>query len=92
MHYLAPFRFKKPLFLAISLVGLFWVFGAILATFVLAFATILIGVCYLPVTWSARAAIIAAIAAACACAPGTGKRSRSRKASGRSSRRFLCFG
>ena len=26
-----PFRFKKPLFLAISMVGLFWVFGALLA-------------------------------------------------------------
>ena len=28
VHYLGPYRFKKPLFLAISMAGLFWVFGA----------------------------------------------------------------
>jgi hypothetical protein len=71
VHYLAPFRFKKPLFVAISMAGLFWVFGALLAAIVLAFATILIGICFLPIRWSGRAAIIAAIAAACAVArPG----------------------
>ncbi len=68
VHYLAPFRFKKPLFLAISLVGLFWVFGALLAAIALAFATVLIGVCFLPIRWSGRAAIIAAIAVGCAIA------------------------
>jgi alginate O-acetyltransferase complex protein AlgI len=71
VHYLAPFRFKKPLFLAISIAGLFWVFGAVLAAIVLAFATVLIGVCFLPIRWSGRAAIIGAIAVACAIArPG----------------------
>ncbi len=62
VHYLAPFRFKKPLFLAISMVGLFTVFGPFLATIVLAFATVLIGVCFLPIRWSGRVAIIASIA------------------------------
>ncbi len=71
VHYLAPFRLKKPLFLAISMVGLFLVAGPLLAAFVLAFASVLIGVCYLPVRWSARVAIIAALAAAAAVArPG----------------------
>jgi hypothetical protein len=65
-HYLAPYRFKKPLFVAISMAGLFWVFGALLAAIVLAFATILIGVCLLPIRWWLRAAILGAIAAACA--------------------------
>ena len=27
IHYLAPYRWKKPLFLAVSVIGLFWVFG-----------------------------------------------------------------
>ena len=48
-----PFRFKKPLFVAISMAGLFWVFGGYLAAIVLGFATVLIGVCFLPIRWSA---------------------------------------
>ena len=71
VHYLTPYRFKKPVFLAISLVGLFLVFGALLAGIVLAFAAVLIGVCFLPIRWSARAAIVVAIAVACTIArPG----------------------
>ena len=66
VHYLSPYRFKKPLFVAVSMAGLFWVFGGHLTAIVLALATALIGVCFLPIRWSARAAIIAAIAAACA--------------------------
>ena len=54
IHYLSPYRFKKAVFLAISLVGLFLVFGALLAGIVLAFAAVLIGVCFLPIRWSAR--------------------------------------
>jgi alginate O-acetyltransferase complex protein AlgI len=67
-HYLAPYRFKKPLFLAISIAGLFWVFGALLAGLVLTFAAVLIGVCFLPIRWSVRAAILAVIAVACTIA------------------------
>jgi alginate O-acetyltransferase complex protein AlgI len=66
VHYLSPYRFKKPLFVAISMAGLFWVFGGYLTAIVLALATALIGVCYLPIRWSARALLIATIAAACA--------------------------
>src|ERR1017187_3616749 len=46
VHYLAPFRFKKPLSVAVSMAGLYWVFGAFLAAIVLGFATVLIGVCF----------------------------------------------
>ena len=28
VHYLAPFRWKKPVFVAVSMAGLFWIFGA----------------------------------------------------------------
>ena len=27
VHYLAPYRWKKPIFVAVSVLGLFWVFG-----------------------------------------------------------------
>jgi len=70
-HYLAPFRWKKPLFVAVSLGGLFGVFGAQVAAVVLLFAAILIGLCSLPIPWIGRAAIMTALAAALACArPG----------------------
>src|SRR5262249_45358147 len=71
VHYLCPYRFKKALFVAVSMAGLFWVFGGYLTAIVLAFAAVLIGVCFLPLQWSARALIIAAIAVACSIArPG----------------------
>ena len=70
-HYLAPFRWKKPLFVAVSLAGLFWVFGVQVAAVVLGFAAVLIGICSLPIPWISRAAIMSALAAALACArPG----------------------
>jgi D-alanyl-lipoteichoic acid acyltransferase DltB (MBOAT superfamily) len=68
LHYLTPFRWKKPVFVAISLAGLFWVFGVHVATVVLLFAAALIGTCSLPVPWIARATLAAAIAVALACA------------------------
>jgi hypothetical protein len=71
LHYLSPYRFKKPLFVAVSMAGLFWVFGGYLTAIVLALAAALIGVCFLPIRWSARALLIAAIGALCALArPG----------------------
>ncbi|MGO9470783.1 MAG: hypothetical protein ACLQIB_28520 [Isosphaeraceae bacterium] len=65
-HYLAPYRFKKPLFVAISVFGLFWVFGSQVALVVLALAALLIGICFLPIPWIARVSIAAALAAAIA--------------------------
>ncbi len=58
MHYLAPFRWKKPVFVAVSMAGLFWVFGIQVAAVVLAFATVLIGICFLPIPWIGRAAAL----------------------------------
>jgi hypothetical protein len=63
VHYLAPYHYKKPLFVAISMIGLFWVFGAQVALIVLALATVLVGICYLPIPWIARVSIAAALAA-----------------------------
>jgi hypothetical protein len=66
VHYLLPFRWKKPLFVAISVFGLGWVFGAITALTVVAVSSVLIGVCYLPIRWGVRAGLVAAIAVVCA--------------------------
>jgi alginate O-acetyltransferase complex protein AlgI len=59
VHYLLAHRWKKPFFLAISVVGLFVVFGVEAASMVTALALALIGVCRLPIAWSSRAAIVA---------------------------------
>ena len=68
VHYLAPYRWKKPLFAATSLVGLFWVFGMEVGAIVVGLSAILIGVCYLPLSWAARAAGLALLAAGLAAA------------------------
>ena len=62
VHYFTPFRWKKSVFLATSMVSLFWVFGALAAAAVLGIAGILIGICYLPIAWIFRAAILGALA------------------------------
>jgi alginate O-acetyltransferase complex protein AlgI len=62
VHYMLPFRFKKPCFVAVSIAGLAWIFGPETTGYVLVLAALLIGVCYLPVAWKIRAAILAALA------------------------------
>jgi alginate O-acetyltransferase complex protein AlgI len=66
VHYFAPFRWKKPLFVAASVAGLAWVFDATTTLTVLGLAAGLVGLCYLPVAWSVRAALVAAVAGLCA--------------------------
>ncbi len=68
LHYLVPFRWKKNFFVGVSIVGLCWIFGIQVAAPVLICATILIGICLLPIRWIARAAIVAAVAAVLAFA------------------------
>ncbi len=67
VHYLAPFRYKKPVFVAVSVGGLFWIFGLQVTAIVLAASTILVGICFLPIPWLARAAAVAMVAFAVAC-------------------------
>ena len=53
VHYMLPYRWKKPCFVAVSIAGLAWVFGpAVSASSGL--AALLIGVCYLPVAGRPR--------------------------------------
>jgi hypothetical protein len=68
LHYLAPFRFKKPLFVAVSIAGLFWIGGVWVVALVLGIAIAFFGVCHLPIPWTARAATCAFMAVACAWA------------------------
>ncbi len=67
-HYLAPFRWKKPLFVAVSIAGLFLVAGPWASAIVLAVAAAFIGTCFLPLPWAARAGTCAAMAIAIASA------------------------
>jgi alginate O-acetyltransferase complex protein AlgI len=62
IHYLLPYRWKKPFFLAATIVGLGRVFGPSVAASVLALGAVLIGICYLPIAWKARAGLLAAVA------------------------------
>lgn len=68
LHYLAPYRYKKPFFTAISIVGLGLVFGATTAAIVIAVSAVLIGVALAPIRWSIRVATIAALAVGAAIA------------------------
>lgn len=64
IHYVLPFRFKKLFFVGVSVAGLIWVFGPTVSLYVLPLAAALIGVCYLPISWWGRTAIIATTALA----------------------------
>ena len=72
IHYLLPYRLKKPAFVAASVAGLAWVFGPRVAAVVLPLGGLLIGACFLPLAWSARAAIVGALGAAFAVARAVG--------------------
>jgi hypothetical protein len=64
VHYLLPYRWKKPFFVGVSAVGLVAAVGVAAAGWVLALGAVLIGTCYLPVRWIWRAGLVAAIALA----------------------------
>ena len=61
VHYLLAYRWKKPFFLAVSVAGLFGVFGMAAGLSVLSLTFGLIAVTRLPVAWGTRAAIIGLI-------------------------------
>lgn len=67
VHYLAPYRWKKAVFLAASVAGLFLVFGLEAGAVVSGLAALMIAVSRLPISWNARAATIAAIGVFLAC-------------------------
>ncbi len=73
IHYLAPYRYKRGVFLAASLAGLGLVMGPTTAAAVVALALVLIGCCRLPIPFAARAALIAALGATSAYLRASGR-------------------
>ncbi len=75
LHYLAPYRWKKPMFVAASIAGMTLVVGPATAAVVLAVAAAMIAVAAAPVAipWRLRAGLIAAMAVVLALLrPGAG--------------------
>jgi hypothetical protein len=70
LHYLAPYRWKKPFFAAVSIGGLFWVFGTEVGAIILGLSAVVIGVFFLPLAWTTRAACLAILATALALLRG----------------------
>jgi hypothetical protein len=66
VHYLLPYRWKRPLFIALSMGAMAYIFGVTTAAAVLAAAAVLIAASRLPIAWGGRVALVAAIAGVCA--------------------------
>lgn len=66
LHYALPYRWKKPAFIGLSLIGLTGVFGPAVTMLVLPVAAVLLGICYLPIAWRYRAALVGVVALALA--------------------------
>ena len=61
VHYLLPYRWKKPFFLALSTAGLIWVFGLPASAWVFALAASCIGLARLPIDWKWRAMLVSSV-------------------------------
>jgi alginate O-acetyltransferase complex protein AlgI len=66
VHYLVPFRWKKPLFVAVSIAGLFLVNGPSISGGVLAVSAVFLALAAVPLPWRTRVGLIAAPAVALA--------------------------
>jgi alginate O-acetyltransferase complex protein AlgI len=65
-HYLAPYRWKKPLFVAISILGMVLVNGLTTSAGVLAVSAVLLVLAAAPLSWRIRVGLIAVMAIALA--------------------------
>ncbi len=59
IHYLLPYRWKQPFFIAASIGGLFWVFGAVVGSITVALTLGLVLLASLPIAWGWRAGLVA---------------------------------
>ena len=62
VHYMAPYRWKKPIFVAVSILGMIVVNGLLTSAGVLAVSAVLLVFATAPLPWRARALLIAALA------------------------------
>ncbi len=94
VHYLATYRWKKPLFVAISILGMVLVNGLSTSGGIVAVSAVLLALAAAPIAWWIRVGLIAALAMSLAVIrsrAGSAPR-RSRRGSSRSSRRCSCSG
>ena len=62
VHYLLPLRWKQPFLIAATMVGLGLTYGTATAAAIAVLGTLLVGICFVPVAWAARAGMVAAFA------------------------------
>jgi alginate O-acetyltransferase complex protein AlgI len=62
LHYMAPYRWKKPIFVAVSILGMIVVNGLSTSAGVLAVSAVFLVFATAPLPWRARALLIAALA------------------------------
>jgi hypothetical protein len=61
VHFVAHFRWKRPIFVAVSIIGMVVVNGPSISAVVLAVSAVLIGLAEAPFRWGTRAVLIAAM-------------------------------
>ncbi len=61
VHYLAPFRWKKPISVMVAIVGMAWIFGVSQCLWLLLFSSVFVGICAVPCAWRVRVGILVAI-------------------------------
>jgi hypothetical protein len=64
IHYFLPIRYRLPFFLLVSLVAIAGILGFINAGWLIAIGLALIGICHLPIKYSARVALLLVAGAA----------------------------
>jgi len=67
IHYLAPYRWKKAVFLTASVAGLFLVFGMDVGAVVVALSAAMIAVARFPVSWNLRVGLLTALTVFLTC-------------------------
>jgi hypothetical protein len=63
IHQFLPMRARMPFFLALSLAGIGLVFGPVAGAWLIAVGLVLVGICYLPIVFSGRIALLLAVGA-----------------------------
>src|SRR5262245_16514735 len=63
IHYFLPLRLRLPFFVVLSLAGLALVMGVANAAWIVAFGTVLIAICHLPLPFAGRVALLLIVGA-----------------------------
>lgn len=64
IHHFLPMRFRLPFFLALSLCGIAFVFGFPSGLWLIAIGSLLVGICYLPLSFAVRVGMLLAVGVA----------------------------